>query len=64
MRSEDLLKGTEIAIGSIPAVLSLVEAITKLVNAKEDPAAQLDALQTASEAVKLRMDQLKFPDEF
>ncbi len=59
---DDLLKGTEIAIGSIPVVLSLVEAITKVVNAKEDAAAQLDALQTAAEAVKYRMDQLKFPN--
>lgn len=53
----------EIAEGSIPVVLALVAAVTKIVNAKEDTATQLDALETAAEAVKRRLDQLKFPNE-
>ncbi len=53
----------DVAIDSIPVVLALALAITKVVNAKEDAAAQLDALQTAAEALKARMDELKFPTE-
>ncbi len=60
---DDLLKGSEIAEGSLPVLLVLIGAITKIVNAKDDAAEQLNALETAAEAIKLRADQLLFPDE-
>lgn len=59
----DGIEDTSLAAESIPVVIALALAITKVVEAKTDSAAQLDALQTAAEAVKRRMDQIKFPNE-
>jgi hypothetical protein len=52
-----------VASESVPVVLSLVSAITQIVNARDDRVAQLDALNTAAEAVKRRLDELKFAGE-
>lgn len=57
------LDDTSIVTDSIPVVLALVTAITNVVNAKEDAAKQLDALETAAEAVKKRLDEIKFGNE-
>lgn len=53
----------EVTAESIPVILALVKAISAIVNAKEDASKELDALETAAEAVKKRADQLKFPSE-
>lgn len=53
----------DLAAESIPVVLALVLAIIRLAKAKEDPQKQLDALMDAAEAVKERMDEVKFPNE-
>jgi hypothetical protein len=61
---EDIVKGVNIAVDTIPTVLVLVGAIHKVIKAQEEsPAMQLDALQDAAEAIKARMDELKFPLE-
>jgi len=60
MSIEDDLK---IASEAIPVVAALAVAIAKIVDGKASSAEQLDALQTAAEAVKARMDALKFPNE-
>ncbi len=50
--------------GDVVSVVSaLALAIVKITSAESSDAEQLDALQTAAEAVKARMDALKFPDE-
>ena len=56
--SDDVKLGVE----SIPLIVVLAQAIVKVVNAKS-PTEELDALMDASEAMKFRMDQLKFPNE-
>lgn len=60
---DEIGKVAEIAGESIPVILVLVGAIAKILSAKGNSAAQLDALQTAAEAVKAQMDKLKFPNE-
>ena len=57
------IDASDIALENIPIVLALLTAIIKIVNAKEDERKQLDALQDAAEAVKERMDEVKFPEE-
>jgi hypothetical protein len=48
---------------TLPVILALVKAIEVLVSTDSDSKAQLAAMETAAEAMKLRMDQLKFPAE-
>ena len=45
---------------SLPTILLLIGAIIKLANSGKDEAAQLDALESAAEAVKARLDEIKF----
>ena len=52
-----------LATESLPVVIELVATLAKIVNANGDKTAELDALESAAEALKLRMDQLKFPNE-
>jgi hypothetical protein len=60
--TEDNLQIAEKVAESLPAIALLAGAIVKLVAAK-NPQEELDALQSAAEAVKARMDALKFPNE-
>lgn len=57
------IDASDVAVESIPIVLALLTAIVRVINAKEDPQKQLDALMSAAEAVKERMDEVKFPNE-
>jgi hypothetical protein len=59
----DMLEAVKIAEGTIPVVVALATAISKVMDQNATPEVQLDALQTAAEAVKRKMDQLKFPNE-
>ncbi len=54
--------GLEVAEDAIPIVRSLITAIVRIAVADGEEE-QLAALQTAAEAVKARMDELKFPNE-
>lgn len=60
---DDAIEAAKIGVETVPLVLALVGAITQVVNAQQDPDAQYDALATAAEAIKKRMDELKFPEE-
>lgn len=54
---------SEIVLENIPVVLSLVEAIKVVINSKPGDKEQLNALETAAEAIKQRLDEIKFPSE-
>jgi hypothetical protein len=61
--ASDIEDGLKVAGDVIPVVAALAMAIAKIVDGSASEAEQLDALQTAAEAVKARMDALKFPNE-
>lgn len=53
----------KVAADAVPIVAALAVAIAKLVDGTATAQDQLDALETAAEAVKAKMDALKFPNE-
>ncbi len=59
----DIADGLKVAGDVVPVVAALALAIAKIVDGNSSAAEQLDALETAAEAVKARMDAIKFPDE-
>ncbi len=60
---DDAAKVSEIATDTIPVVLSLISSVAKIINSQGDTFAERDALMSAAEAVKRRLDELKFPNE-
>ncbi len=47
----------------VPVVLALANTISRYIDAKDDEGKQLEALLIGAEAIKRRLDQLKFPTE-
>jgi len=47
----------------VPVVLALANTISRYLDAKDDEEKQLEALLIGAEAIKRRLDQLKFPTE-